>query len=81
MKVIVIEQLPEETCFYLLDEDGEDLKKTLAAHGEIINSIDSHDNAIFLSDKLSKLKKLDIDKPLDVHNINFDYVVWFAWII
>jgi hypothetical protein len=76
-RVLVIwEEIPEETRFYLLDLAGNDLKKVLKAHGQIIGTTELEgDEVNFLGDMLEKAKPCPGDKAFDVAKEEIKYVV------
>lgn len=76
-RVLVIwEEIPEETKFYLLDLEGKDLKRVLKAHGQIIGTVDLEgDEVNFLADMLEKAKPCPSDKAFDIEKEEIKYVV------
>lgn len=76
MKVLVIyELIPEETKFYLVDAEGDDLERMKAAHGVYANYDEDDDAAVWLNDWLEGKEALTLaqGEPL---RADFDLVVY-----
>ena len=85
-KVLVIwEEIPEESKLYLLELDGEELKKTLEAHGQLVGCTDTKSDGVeFLSEFLvGKTPIMDSSKilgkkaaPINVKELGAEFIVW-----
>lgn len=73
--LLVWEEIPESTKIYLLDLDGEALAKTLRAHGQIVNSTDNHDEALWLCEFLVGKQVSGEHAAVYVGDMRIDYIV------
>ena len=82
-RVLVIwEEIPEETKFYLLDLEEKDLKTVLKAHGQIINTVELEgDEVNVLADILEKAKPCPSDKAFNVAKEKIEYVVHAGFMV
>jgi hypothetical protein len=75
MKVLVIyELIPEETLFYLVDAEGNDLERLKEAHGVYVNHSESDVAAAWLNEWLVDKPKLDLRRGQPIP-ADFDLVV------
>jgi hypothetical protein len=80
--LIVWEEVPETTKFYLADLEGKALKKVLKAQGQFVNSTEDSKEADYVGEELlPDLVALDADSALDAKKLDIDFIVHCGFLL